>query len=74
MNTTTNCIAKNLRNSQGNHLHRLGMCESQCTKKAVRTIHGDINTTEYLYEFKDASCLRVCIGTHGHLSFIASRG
>ncbi len=74
MSTVTACIAKDLRNSEGNHLHRLKLCESQCTNKAVRTLNGNIDTTEFFYVFKDGSGLRVSIGTHGHLTFIANKG
>lgn len=73
MSTTYDCIAKNLRNAEGNDLHRLGMCDSISTGKLTRTVKDDIDTTEWLYSFKDQSQLRITLA-NGRLIFIASRG
>ena len=73
MSTTINCIAKERRQTQGNHIHRLLRCDSLCTSKTIRTVHGDINTTEVLYQFKDGSQIRLT-DSKGRLLFIASKG
>lgn len=73
MNTSTNCIARNMRQLPGNNIHRLLTCEAISTSRAVRTVKDDINTTEVLFEFKDGSQIRMT-DSSGKLLFIASKG
>lgn len=73
MNTAINCIAKAMRQTKGNNIHRLLQCEQLSTNSTIRTIHGDIKTTEVLYTFEDGSQIRMT-DSIGKLLFIASKG